>query len=424
MNVVRQIQAYNAGREPERLAMKYQRLRASSFVFLRGCCHLFQARLPASGVLKSAPPAWVCGDLHLENFGSYKAANGLVYFDINDFDEALLAPASWDLAHLLTSLWLANDAWQLPGAQLRDLGTATLAAYADALAEGKPYWVERDTAQGLVRDLLDGRRLRKRPQFLASRTRQGSDGLRHLWVSKDKPPTADAKALPVKRKEAARVAAFITELAQQQAEPGFFRVLDVARRVAGTGSLGLPRYVVLVQGKGSPDGNYLLDLKAAQPSALQPWVKKLKLAQPRWPSEAERVVALQRRLQAVSMNLLQPVQFDGRSWVLRALQPSEDRVDLAAVKPRQLASKLLPVLQTFGRLAAWGHLRAASRQGAASADELMAFGRHRDWRPKLLAAVDGCVEQLRADAQAYNQAYDSDQGKSLLTGTQSAHPTA
>ena len=154
MDVVKQIQAYNAGREPERLQMKYDRLRDSSFAFLRGACHLFHARLPATGVLKSAPPAWVCGDLHLENFGSYKAANGLVYFDINDFDEALLAPASWDMAHLLTSLWLANDAWKLKAAQLRELGSATLAAYADALAEGKPYWVERDTAQGLVRDQI------------------------------------------------------------------------------------------------------------------------------------------------------------------------------------------------------------------------------------------------------------------------------
>ncbi len=421
MDVVKQIQAYNAGREPERLKMKYDRLRASSFAFLRGTCHLFHQRLPATGVLKSAPPAWVCGDLHLENFGSYQAANGLVYFDINDFDEALLAPASWDMAHLLTSLWLANDGWKLKAAQLRELGTATLAAYADALAEGKSYWVERDTAQGLVRDLLDARRLRKRPQYLASRTRLQGDGQRRLQVSKSAPPAPDAKALPARRKEAARVTAFMDTLAQQQADPalppGFFTVLDVARRVAGTGSLGLPRYVVLVQGKGSPDGNYLLDLKLAQPSALLPHVRSRKLAQPRWPSEAERVVTLQRRLQAVSMNLLQPVVFDGQPWVLRALQPSEDRVDLNRIKPRQAVPALLPVLQTFARLAAWAHLRGASRQGAAGADELMAFGRRRGWMPKLLATAEDCAAQLRADAAVYNQAYDADNGRSLLAGS-------
>ena len=79
-------------------------MRASAFAFMRGTCHLFYDQLPRSGVFKSAPPVWVCGDLHLENFGSYKGDNRLVYFDINDFDEAALAPVSWDLVRLLTSL--------------------------------------------------------------------------------------------------------------------------------------------------------------------------------------------------------------------------------------------------------------------------------------------------------------------------------
>jgi uncharacterized protein (DUF2252 family) len=83
--------------------------------------------------------------------------------------------------------------------------------------------------------------------------------------------------------------------------------------------------VILVEGKGSPDGNYLLDLKPALPSSLTP---RLKLAQPRWESEASRVVSVQRRVQAVSPALLQPVEFGGRSYILRGLQPSEDRISL------------------------------------------------------------------------------------------------
>ena len=97
MDVVRSIMAFNAGRESERLQLKYSKLRSSTFAFLRGTCHLFYAQLPQAGVFKSAPLAWACGDLHLENFGSYKADNRLVQFDINDFDEAALARASWDL---------------------------------------------------------------------------------------------------------------------------------------------------------------------------------------------------------------------------------------------------------------------------------------------------------------------------------------
>ena len=97
MDLVRQIRTFNMGRDHERLQIKYRKLRSSPFVFLRGTCHLFYERLPTGGVFKSAPLTWVCGDLHLENFGSYKGDNRLVYFDLNDFDEAALAPASWEL---------------------------------------------------------------------------------------------------------------------------------------------------------------------------------------------------------------------------------------------------------------------------------------------------------------------------------------
>lgn len=49
-----------------------------AFVFLRGSCHLFYARRPTAGALRKAPASWICGDLHLENFGSYKGDSQLV----------------------------------------------------------------------------------------------------------------------------------------------------------------------------------------------------------------------------------------------------------------------------------------------------------------------------------------------------------
>jgi uncharacterized protein (DUF2252 family) len=94
MKVVNRILKANQGRDPERLALKYSAMRTDSFIFLRGTCHLFYDRLPKTGICNSAPLTWCCGDLHIENFGSYKGDNRLVYFDLNDFDEAALAPAS------------------------------------------------------------------------------------------------------------------------------------------------------------------------------------------------------------------------------------------------------------------------------------------------------------------------------------------
>jgi uncharacterized protein (DUF2252 family) len=86
-HIFERIQQFNQGRDPERLQLKYQKMRANAFAFLRGTCHLFyqdwaEANPGLTSPLNQAPSVWLCGDLHLENFGSYKGNNRLVYFDI------------------------------------------------------------------------------------------------------------------------------------------------------------------------------------------------------------------------------------------------------------------------------------------------------------------------------------------------------
>jgi uncharacterized protein (DUF2252 family) len=391
--VVREIQAFNAWREAEGLALKYRAMRASPYAFLRGTCHLFYQQLPRVGSLKSAPLAWVCGDLHLQNFGSYKGDNRLAYFDINDFDESALAPASWDLVRLLTSVWVSTGSREGSTSQARELCRAFLDAYAAALSEGKSYWVERDTAQGLVREVLEGLRSRERGDFLDARTTRKGKQRRLLVDGK--------RALPVSPSQRAAVTNFIEAFAAKQPDPSFYKVLDVARRIAGTGSLGLQRYAILVKGKGSSDGNYLLDLKQATPSSLLP---RLKNAQPAWESEAHRVVALQRRLQAVAMAFLQPVSVHGQAFVLRGLQPSEDRIALD--QPGLTVPQLMQTIGDMGRMVAWAHLRGAGRDGSAIADELIDFGARKKWKPALLDAALACADQLRRDAAVFNAACD------------------
>ena len=393
MNVVREIQAFNTGREAEGLALKYRAMRASPYAFLRGTCHLFYQQLPRIGSLKSAPLAWVCGDLHLQNFGSYKGDNRLVYFDINDFDESALAPASWDLVRLLTSVWVSTGSREGSTSQSRELCRAFLDAYGSALSEGKSYWVERDTAQGLVREVLEGLRSRERGDFLDARTTRKGKQRRLLVDGK--------RALPVSPSQRTAVTNFMEAFAAKQPDPSFYKVMDVARRIAGTGSLGLQRYAILVKGKGSSDGNYLLDLKQATPSSLLP---RLKNAQPVWESEAHRVVALQRRLQAVAMAFLQPVSVHQQAFVLRGLQPSEDRIALD--QPGLTVPQLTQTMGDMGRMVAWAHLRGAGRDGSAIADELIDFGARKKWKAALLELSQACAEQVGSDARTFNTAFD------------------
>src|SRR6201991_3064606 len=114
----------------------------NAFRFFRGTCHLYYEDLGGSKSLPTYPVSWVCGDLHLENFGSYKGDNRLVYFDVNDFDEAALAPASWDLVRLLASVRVGAERLSIGPCESGALCKDFLAAYVAALAEGKAYWVE------------------------------------------------------------------------------------------------------------------------------------------------------------------------------------------------------------------------------------------------------------------------------------------
>ncbi|HET7795975.1 MAG TPA: DUF2252 family protein [Rhizobacter sp.] len=397
MNPVQAIQAYNAGREPERLQLKYRKMRESPFVFLRGTCHLFYARLPSGGVFRSAPPVWSCGDLHIENFGSYKGDNRLSYFDTNDYDEAALAPASWDLVRVLCSLWVAADSGALGAAKPSDakaLAQTLLRSFAASLAHGKAYWVERDTAQGPVKTLLDDLRKRERKAFLDDRTQRKPGRPRKLRIDGEKTLAVDAD-------QHKQVEKFMKGFASQQPDPDFYKLLDVARRIAGTGSLGVERYVLLVRGKGSPDGNYLLDLKRSLPSSLVP---HLRVKQPRWDNEAERIVTLQQRMQAVPMALLHPVTMNRHSWVLRELQPTQDRVALD--KLGRDGKKLELLVTALGQLIAWAQLRSAGRQGSASADELIDYGQRKRWQARLLEAAREGAKQVERDARSFNAAYD------------------
>lgn len=169
-SVVEQIQKFNQGRDPHLLKLKYQAMRSDVFSFFRGTCHLFYQDFSTVSLLHDTPVVWVCGDLHLENFGSYKGDNRLVYFDINDFDEAALAPCSWDLARFLTSVIVGFHTLGVSESDEIVLCQAFLDAYITALKKGKAQSVKMKTSEGMVKELLEGLKQRKCKDFLNERT--------------------------------------------------------------------------------------------------------------------------------------------------------------------------------------------------------------------------------------------------------------
>lgn len=392
--VVERIQTFNQGRDPRQIHSKYQLMRQNVFAFFRGTCHLFYQDWPANSSLDEAPSAWICGDLHLQNLGSYKADNRLVYFNINDFDESALAPCTWDLARFLTCLLVSARTLKITKAQALKLCKYFLQVYTCTLVKGHVRTVEEDKAVGLARDLLF--QVKKHPrQALLDKLCELAGDVRKLHI--------DGKHFdPITEIQRAQVTTAMQNWGTKQLDPQFFKVLDVAHRIAGIGSLGLERYAVLVEGKGSLHHNYVLDLKEERSSALQSY---LKLPQPHWASEAERVVSIQRWVQMMPPALLTAVELEGKFYALRELQPQENKVNLQLLGGK--LKRLEQLVETIAQVLAWDQLHSAGRHGSATAYELIEFAQAARWRTALLKYAHAYAAQVDKDYLLFCSAFDS-----------------
>ncbi len=358
--LISRIKKYNQHREHDFLALKYLAMYQDEYRFFRGTAHLFFEDIPSNSFLHKAPSVWICGDLHLENFGSYKGDNRVAYFNINDFDESVLASPLLDIVRFLTSLQVASHNLKLPAKIIDKLSDVFLDTYFEKLKEGYIRVLERETATGIVRKFLDEVKNRKRKEFIAKRTIVNK-GKIQLWINKK-------HTAYIKKNEKQIVATTLKEWAAKREQPSFFKVKDIALRISGTASLGLKRYVVLIEGKGSPDNNYLLDIKETRPSCLSPYIK---VKQPKWISEANRITEIEKRFISDPPALLHSITIDNKNFVVKELQPSADRIDYKLFAKD--GKKLESIIRNMACIYAWSNLRTTGRQGSASADDLITF---------------------------------------------------
>ena len=120
--------------------------------------------------------------------------------------------------------------------------------------------------------------------------------------------------------------------------------------------------------------------------------------------ESQRVATIQAGAQILPPALLKAVCVDKQSYLIKALQPSQDRVDLT-----QWDGKLRILEHTVDSMAAltaWGHLRKAGYLGAATREEMMAFGAQAEkWQDATLSLATQAAEHTLAQWQAYKKAY-------------------
>jgi hypothetical protein len=204
------------------LEYKHQQMAADAFSFLRATFYrwseLWSEELPELG---DAPRVLSVGDLHVENYGTWRDAEGRLIWGVNDFDEATNLPYTFDLVRLAASAGLAAAEGHL-SINLKEACAAMLNGYTTALRSGGKPMVLAETDRWL-RKLATGR-LRDPVAF---------------WTRMGELPTARGP-LPNK----------VQELLLQRMPDEANRVRFTRRR-AGLGSLGLERLVAIAEWNGS-----------------------------------------------------------------------------------------------------------------------------------------------------------------------------
>lgn len=384
--VTERIVAFNKGRMPVMVGVKYKFMRENLFRFYRGTCHLFYEDLAAATDFPAGPLGWICGDLHLENFGSYRSSNDQVYFDLNDFDEALLAPVTWEIVRLATSIFIGFESLEIGEEKAMKMSKLFLKTYTATLLTGKPDYVESAMARGIICDFLSKVGKRKQRMILDKRTVFRKKKLQMV--------TASPKHFKIEDKLRTELYEHVNAwLKIDENSPYNYKVIDGVFRLAGTGSVGLQRYAFLLKSLNETGFKHiLLDMKEASPSSLAPFIVA---GQPSWSSQANRIVSIQRKMQNRCPALLSTSEFRGKSFIMQEMQPTKDSIDFKELIDRY--RDMYSVIDSMAMLTASAQLRSTGQDGSAITDELKRFAGDPAWQEKILIYA----QQYAAKVKAY-----------------------
>ncbi|MCW3078160.1 MAG: hypothetical protein JWO32_2769 [Bacteroidetes bacterium] len=383
---------FNKNLLPDMVKLKYKLMTNNLYNFYRGTCHLYYEDLSKHKALPFSPPVWICGDLHMENFGSFKGDNRLVYFDLNDFDEAILAPASWEITRFVASLFIAFETMGIEHAKAINMAKLFLKTYSRVLANGKPYYLEPKTAKGIVCAFLKQASARKKKKLLEKRT---------VKVKNQRLIRPTTKHLKIEKTLKKELCGHITDWVKNHSgSPYNYQVEDVVFRVAGLGSMGLKRYLFLLKSTNRKEKYLLVDMKQSKVSSL---AEHINLYQPAWKTESERIIEIQKRMQNIPPALLSNISFKKDDFVIQEMQSVKDGIKLNLIKHRY--RDIYQVIDDMALLTASSQLRSAGRQNAANVDELIYFGQDANWQENILHYALKYTGKVKKDYHAFCTAY-------------------
>src|SRR5215208_4645031 len=235
--------------DPAAFRAKYRKMARDPHAFFRGTACLFDADVTALEdpfVDHRTARIWIHGDLHVENFGTYLSSEGVLVFDVNDFDEAYLGHFTWDLMRFAASLALTGWQKALPEEDVRRLVGRYVRAYLQQIKHYLRTDGDTDSATGPVLAALQEARLIRRADAMDRQTLIRDDVRRFR---------EDSPARPLGSRERATVEQAFERYLETIPEHKrfdrdlFYEVRDIVGVSGfGIGSAGLPAYNVLVEG--------------------------------------------------------------------------------------------------------------------------------------------------------------------------------
>lgn len=340
------------GRLPRLLPVKYARMSESPFAFFRGAVAIMAADLarhPHTGLTVQ-----LCGDAHVQNLGSFETPDGRLVFDINDFDETIPGPWEWDVKRMAASIVLAGLESNHQRSGCADAAEAFVESYCRSIEELAEQPV-------LVAARHQIHRIQK-AQPISAALRQAARATPAELVKKYTQPAPNGHVIFKKidsvmwrlQGRHRRDVLGALPLYRESLPPerlhlfDFFRPLDVAFKIVGTGSVGLRDYIVLMEGNGLRDPLFL-QIKQEVASAYAQHLKHKASA-----NEGCRVSEGQRKIQPVSDLLLGWTRIGEHDYLVRQLNDHKATLDLQQLRGDGLNS----LAGIAGELLARGHARS------------------------------------------------------------------
>ena len=365
------------GRVPELLPVRYGRMAADEFSFLRGAAAVMSADIshgPSTDL-----EVQLCGDAHLSNFGIFFSPERRLVFDINDFDETNPGPFEWDVKRLAASIAVAASSLNMSkGAQERAVFSA-VAEYRSAMrlfaisSELEVWYAHLDAESFLTNfgGALADEGARRTKALLAKARSKGSrkaydklvevtpDGPR---IKSDPPllvPFRDMMG-DVDQEDFFEFVLGVLRGYKSTLPPDRQHLLDRfspvagARKVVGVGSVGTRCFVLLMLGRDANDP-FFLQIKEANASVLERYTGASK-----YKTAGQRVVMGQQLTQTTPdpfLGWFETPDLTGvaRQFYVRQLYDGKASADVASFSPQ--------LMRTYAAICGWTLARAHARSG-------------------------------------------------------------